>query len=307
MTRPIRIVEVGLRDGLQNVSAFLPTGDKLRIARALIDSGVRCIEATSFVRPQWIPQMADADAVAREVRAYAQGKQVEVIALAPNARGVERAREAGMDTAVCVVSASETHNRKNVNRTIPASLAEFEEACKRKGPMRIKLSIATAFGCPYEKEIPAEKVLDLARKGLQAGADELLLCDTIGVADPYQVRDLVRRLRRDRDLAACPVGLHLHDTRGMSLACTVSALEEGVSTFEAAVGGLGGCPFAPGASGNQATEDLAAMLSRMGFDTGIDLEKLLEATALVEQLVPVPVTSHLHRVRACVSAFAHEE
>ena len=299
MDNRINIVEVGPRDGFQNVKTFIDTDDKLLIAKGLIDSGVKHMEAASFISSKWIPQMADAAEVVREVCDYARGRDVEIIALTPNLQGVKRAVETGIDAIVYVISASETHNLKNVNRKKGESVADFREACRIKGGKKMKLSIATAFGCPYEKEVGKEKVLDLALQALEAGAEEIILCDTIGVADPYQVRDMIRFLGREIDPAKCGMGLHLHDTRGMSLACTVMAVEEGVRTFESAVGGLGGCPFAAGATGNQATEDLVAMLAKMGFETGIDLDRLLQVTALVEQKVDFPIASHMHAMQAC--------
>ena len=299
MDKRIRIVEVGPRDGFQNVQTFIDTDDKLLIAKALIDSGVKHMEATSFISPKWIPQMADAADVVKEVCAYARGRDVEIIALTPNLQGVKRAVETGIDAIVYVISASETHNMKNVNRKKEESVVDFREACRIKGDKKMKISIATAFGCPYEKEVGKEKVLNLALQALEAGADEIIICDTIGVANPYQVRDMIRFLKKEIDLTKYGLGLHLHDTRGMSLACTVMAIEEGVRTFESAVGGLGGCPFAAGATGNQATEDLVAMLAQMGFETGIDLDKLLQVTALVEQKVDFPITSHMYVMKAC--------
>ncbi|GAB7049331.1 hydroxymethylglutaryl-CoA lyase [Catenuloplanes indicus] len=272
----VSIREVGPRDGLQNEEP-VPTDAKVRLLDALSATGVRRIEAVSFVHPKAIPQMADADEVWTRAR---KAHGVRYSALVPNPRGAERALAAGFTELEVVVSASDTHNRRNLNRSTEESLAGLTEliATVHAAGATVEVIVATSFGCPYEGDIAPARVAGIVERVLGDGADRIAFGDTTGMATPRRVRDLLAAVGR------IPLLLHFHDTRGTGLANILTALELGVTEFDASVGGLGGCPYAPGASGNVATEEVVHMLHDMGIDTGIDLEKLLEAAALAEQI-----------------------
>jgi hydroxymethylglutaryl-CoA lyase len=290
MAPRITVYEVGPRDGLQNEARVVPTDDKLRLLRILADAGLPRIEATSFVSPRWIPALADADDVASRLPS-APG--VAYVALVPNAQGLGRllaARErAGAEAprldAAVFLSASETHNRKNVNKSIDATLAAFEEVVgpARRAGLEVRGYVSTAWGCPYEGAVEPERVATIVERLLALGCGQVSLGDTIGVGTPNQTRRLLELLlahARPEQLA-----LHMHDTRGTALANVLVGLEAGLTTFDAAVGGLGGCPYAPGASGNLATEDLVYMLHGMGYETGVDWPLLIAAGELAQKLV----------------------
>ncbi len=291
LPKEVKIVEVGPRDGFQNVKSFIETEDKIEIIKKLIDSGLKHIEITSFVHPKWVPQMKDADIVVKEIRNYINNKDVELIALVPNKYGALKAKEAKVDTITYVISASETHNKNNVNRSIEESFIELESIIKEMDDVKIRLAIATSFGCPFEKKVSVNKVLDMAERGLDIGVSKILLADTIGVANPLQVKKMIQKIKEKIELDH--IGIHFHDTKGMGLANTLVALEEGIKYFESAVGGLGGCPYAPGAAGNIATEDLLNMLNLMGIKTNIDLNIIMEAVNLVKDKVNANVVSHM--------------
>jgi hydroxymethylglutaryl-CoA lyase len=277
----VSIREVGPRDGLQNEQP-VPTESKVRLLDALSQTGLRRIEAVSFVHPAAIPQMADADEVWRASR-HEPG--VRYSALVPNSRGAGRALAAGFAEIEVVVSASETHNRRNVNRTTGESLddiAELITLLHDKGATA-EVVIATSFGCPYEGDIDPQRVARIVDRVLADGADRVAFGDTTGMATPRRVREVVTPVReRHPDT---PVLLHFHDTRGTGLANILTALELGVTEFDASVGGLGGCPYAPGATGNVATEEVVHMLHDMGVETGVDLDALIEAARLAEEIV----------------------
>jgi hydroxymethylglutaryl-CoA lyase len=277
----VSIREVGPRDGLQN-EAPVPTAAKVRLLDALSRTGVRRIEAVSFVHPKAIPQMADADQVwARAVKADG----VRYSALVPNSRGAQRALAAGFTEVEVVVSASDTHNRHNVNRSTAESLDDISgliDQLHRHGATA-EVIISTSFGCPYQGDVDPARVAGIVDRVVADGADSVSFGDTTGMATPRRVREVVTRVReRHPDL---PLLLHFHDTRGTALANLLTALELGVTEYDASVGGLGGCPYAPGATGNVATEEVVHMLHDMGIDTGIDLDALLEAAALAEEIV----------------------
>jgi hydroxymethylglutaryl-CoA lyase len=286
----VTVYEVGPRDGLQNEAARVATADKLALVRALAAAGLRRIEATSFVSPRWIPQLADAGEV---TRALPRLEGVSYVVLVPNARGLERLSEslrsagegrAEVEAAV-FLSASETHNRKNVNRTVEESLRELGSvvpAARAEG-LRVRGYVSTVFGCPYEGRIAPDRSAAVAERLLALGCDQVSLGDTIGVATPGDTRRVLERILRA--IPAERLALHMHDTRGTALANVVAGLEAGITTFDASIGGLGGCPYAPGASGNLATEDLVYMLHGMGFETGVDFDKLIAAGALAQRLV----------------------
>jgi hydroxymethylglutaryl-CoA lyase len=278
----VTIYEVGPRDGLQNEARLIPTADKIAFIDALVDTGIGAIEITSFVSPKWIPQLADSTDVARGV---ARRDSVEMSALVPNRRGLDAAIAAGMKQVAVFLSASETHNKKNVNKTVAETLSAFEDVV---GPaleagLKVRAYVSTVFGCPYEGDVDPAATVRLTRTLRDMGVYQVSLGDTIGVANPKQVADVLGQI-----LAEVPVeelAVHFHDTQGTALAnCTV-ALMMGVTTIDASVGGLGGCPYAPGAAGNLATEDVVSMVHAMGIETGIDLEELIECSRLAATFV----------------------
>ena len=293
----VSVYEVSLRDGLQNENATVPLSGKLRLVDALVASGLRRIEITSFVSPRWIPQLADADELAKLVTTSRAPSSpgVEFTALCPNARGLERAKLAGMKEIAVFMSASETHNKKNINKTIAETITAFESTIgpAREAGMRVRGYVSTVWGCPYEGDVAPATSIAIARKLHEMGCYQVSLGDTIGAGTPRQTREVV-----ERALDALPVdaiAMHMHDTRGTALANVVVGLELGIRNFDASVGGLGGCPYAPGAAGNVATEDLVYMLEGMGVRTGVDLERLVEAARAAESIVGRPLPGKVHR------------
>lgn len=278
----VTVYEVGLRDGLQNEAAFIPTRDKLELVEMLVGAGLRRIELTSFVSPRWIPQLADHDQLASDAP---RTPGVSYSALVPNQRGLEGALAAGVHEVAVFMSASETHSKKNINKSVREAmevLAPVVREAKTSG-VRVRGYLSTVFGCPYEGEVDPGRVHELVHQMFEMGIDELSLGDTVGVANPLQVRRLLHRLEPDTSLAR--LALHMHDTRGTALANVLAGLDAGIRTFDSAFGGLGGCPYAPGASGNLATEDLVYMLEGMEMSTGVDLDRLVLASERVSELV----------------------
>ena len=272
--------EVGPRDGLQNEPETIATETKAELVRRLASAGVSRIEITSFVSPKWIPQLADADELCRVV---ARPPSATFSALVPNEAGYERFRAARLPVAAFFVSASETHNRKNVNRGIAEHLERFRPlaARARADGVLLRAYVSTVCGCPYEGDVAQGAVVELVRSLDALGADEISLGDTIGVGHPKQVRELVRAVA---DAVALErIALHLHDTWGRALANVQAGWEAGIRTFDASLGGLGGCPYAPGASGNVATEDVVDLFERSGIATGVDLDALVDTTAWLER------------------------
>jgi hydroxymethylglutaryl-CoA lyase len=271
----VTIYEVGPRDGLQNEARQVPTADKIRFIDALVASGIRAIEITSFVSPKWIPQLADSAEVARGV---ARPGGVRMSALVPNRRGLDTALASGMKEIAIFLSASETHNKKNVNKTIDETFAAFDEVVPPAlaAGLSVRAYLSTCFGCPYEGDVDPDRVVAMTGRLRDLGVYQVSISDTIGVANPKQVEDVLGRVLAKHPTAACAV--HFHDTQGTALANCVIAMTMGITTIDSAAGGLGGCPYAPGASGNLATEDVVAMLHAMGVSTGIDLDKLIEAS-----------------------------
>lgn len=296
LPKQVEIIEVCPRDGFQNIKAPIATETKIEIINALVDCGFTWVEATSFVHPKAIPQMADAAAVLKALKAKHSGR-VGFIALAPNLYGAQRAIEAGADAITFVISASEGHNLENTRQTIDQSVAALTEVCKIKGEKKVRLAVATAFDCPFNGVVAPEQVDKLMEAGLAAGADDIILADTIGTATPLQVSALLS-LVKDK-YPHLPFILHIHDTQGMGLANVLTALNLGVTRFETATFGLGGCPFAPGAAGNIATEDLVNMLHKMGIDTGLEYEKIMQVTRLIEDKLGIPPMGHLAKVASC--------
>ncbi len=289
----VRIHEVGPRDGLQNEPEIVPTEAKLRLLDGLADAGLRSLEATSFVSPQWIPQLADADELAARLE---RRRGISYSALVPNQAGYERFAKTGIDVAAFFVSASETHNRRNVNRGIAEHLERFRPVAARvkADGRRLRCYVSTVCGCPYEGDVPVASVIGVVRTLLALGADEISLGDTIGVGTPRQVKALVRAVAGETPLAR--VSLHLHDTYGRALANVEAGFEEGVRAFDSSLGGLGGCPYAPGASGNVATEDVVDLLERSGISTGVDLQRLVDVTAWLErEILHRPLPGRVYR------------
>lgn len=282
----VTITEVGPRDGLQNEERFVETPRKIELIERLAAAGLTRIEAASFVSPKAIPQMRDASEV---MGAIPRQPGVTYIALVPNETGARNAIAAKADELATVVSASETHNRHNVNRTIAESLAGLEKVAALAAEAGVPWAgyISTAFGCPYEGETPPEQVIRIAQRLRALGAQAIALGDTIGVANPRQVLALVRSFRDV--LPDTPLRIHFHDTRGTALANLLAALQEGVDSFDGSLGGLGGCPYAPGAAGNVATEDMLYLLREMGIETGVDLPALVDAARWAERLVGRPL------------------
>jgi len=277
----ISVREVGPRDGLQNEDP-VPTEAKIELIDRLSGTGVQRIEAVSFVRPEAIPQMADADAVWAGIR---RAPAVRYSALVPNLRGARRAIDSGLTEIEAVVSASGTHNRKNVNRSTEKSLddiAKIIEAAHRRGAI-CQVIVSTAWGCPYEGDVPVRRVAEVAARAVADGADCVSFGDTTGMATPRRVRELVAAFRSAHP--DVPLNVHFHNTRGTGLANVLAALELGVCDFDASVGGLGGCPYAPGATGNIATEELVYMAEDMGVATGINLDAMIEAAADAERII----------------------
>jgi hydroxymethylglutaryl-CoA lyase len=280
----ILVSEVGPRDGLQSIKAIMPLEAKKAWITVEAAAGVREIEVGSFVPPTLLPQMADTAELVR----FARGIEgLNVVALVPNAKGAQRAVDAGVHAMSIPLSMSETHSIRNVRKDHPAMLAEIAAAAgiARAAGVHFAVGLATAFGCTIEGAVPEDTVVRLALAAAEAGAQEFSLSDTTGYADPAQVKRLVRKVKAAVG-ADMLTTLHLHNTRGLGLANALAGLEEGITTLDASLGGLGGCPAAPGASGNLVTEDLVLMLNAMGLDTGIDLERLLEVRQILAAALP---------------------
>jgi hydroxymethylglutaryl-CoA lyase len=288
----VSVYEVSLRDGLQNERATVPLRDKARLVDALVQAGLRRIEITSFVSPSWIPQLADADELAEHAK---PPEGVTFSALCPNARGLERARRAGIREIAVFLSASETHNKKNVNKTVAETLAAFEETIgpAREAGMRVRGYVSTVWGCPYEGDVDPKRALSIARTLLTMGCYQVSLGDTIGVGTPRQTERILDMALTD--IAPERIALHMHDTRGTALANVLVGLEMGIRDFDASVGGMGGCPYAPGAAGNLATEDLVYMLHGMGIETGVDLQRLWQAGKVAEGVVGRALPGKVHQ------------
>ncbi len=292
--KKINVKEVGPRDGLQNEKLLLPTEDKISWINALSRTGLSYIEITSFVHPDWIPQLKDAQEVADGINRH---PGVTYAALVPNQRGLERALSAGIDEVSVFMSASESHNRKNINKSIEETFPVLQDVvdtakCERK---KVRAYLSTVFGCPYQGRVEIQDVMRICDRLFTMGIDELSLGDTIGIANPKQVDELLAKLLpRFREGT---IALHFHNTRGMALANVWSALQHGVATFDASLGGLGGCPYAKGASGNLATDDLVFMLEQMGINTGVDEARLQNAAAFIEKRLGKTLPSQQRRLQ----------
>lgn len=298
----VKIVEVGPRDGLQNEKDILPSPVKAALINKLAEAGLETIEASSFVNPRWIPQLADADEVLSSINRV-QG--VTYTALVPNLRGLERARACGLNEIALFMSASQTHNLKNINKTMEETYPILREVAMEALAlgMRVRGYVSTVFGCPYEGKVPLDNSRSVTEALLEMGAYEISLGDTIGVATPKQVHDLCRELVKEVPVQR--LAGHFHDTRGTGLANVAAALDVGIRTFDSSIGGLGGCPYAPGAAGNISTEDLIYMLHGMEYETGVDLQKLLEAGAFIQKQLGRDLNSKVlkaHLAAECLAA-----
>jgi hydroxymethylglutaryl-CoA lyase len=288
LPRRVTVVEVGPRDGLQNEAVRVPTAVKIAFVEALAAAGLPVVEITAFVNPSRVPQMADAGEVARGV---ARREGVRYTALVPNMRGLAAARQAGLTEVAVFAAASETLSRRNINQAIDESLAAYRDvvAEARRSGMRVRGYLSAAFGCPFEGEVAVPAVADLAARLLDLGVFEVAVSDTIGVATPGQVIEVVEAVAARVPREA--IALHFHDTRGTALANVLAALQAGITTFDASAGGLGGCPFAPGAAGNVATEDLLYMLHGLGIETGVELDAVAATSRAVARALNHPLAS----------------
>jgi hydroxymethylglutaryl-CoA lyase len=286
----VTVVEVGPRDGLQNEGRTLGPAERARFVALLADAGLPAIEAGAFVHPERVPQMAGTDEM---FAALARRPGTRYSALVPNVKGLERAARAGVTEIAVFAAASDTFSRRNINQSIDESLRTYAAVCREAAArsMRVRGYLSTCFGCPYEGPVPAARVAELSEAMIELGVFEVAVSDTIGVAHPGLVWDVLdavaRRIPRGR------IALHFHDTRGTGLVNVLAGLEAGITTFDASCGGLGGCPFAPGASGNLATDDLVYLLDGLGIDTGISLDGVMAASLSIEALVGHPLPSRV--------------
>lgn len=297
LPKSVTIVEVGPRDGLQNEANFVPIDQKIELIERLSETGLKRIEITSFVHPKAIPQLQDSEEVVKRIQ---RKPGIIYSTLVPNEKGLERALAAGVEEIGLFVSASETHNQKNVRMSIADSLKEFRNIAEKAlaNGIRMRGYVVTAFGCPYEGRIAPEKVEFIINEYKALGVHEIALGDTTGMANPVMVSQMVERIKPQ--LGVTGLALHFHDTRGAALANILAALQEGVTVFDGSIGGLGGCPYAPGASGNVATEDLVNMLEEMGIETGIDLQKLIDCAKYAGEIIMKDLHSHLiHSGKTC--------
>ena len=295
----VTVVEVGPRDGLQNESAAISTEDKIAFVDRLTQAGLPVIEVSAFVSPKWVPQMADASDVFAGIT---RRPHTRYTALVPNLEGLERAHAAGLAEVGIVAAASDAFSLRNINQDVAASLDTYRAVCARASELKVRVRgyVSTAFGCPFEGEVAPTRVAAVAEALMNMGTFEVAISDTIGIAHPGRVRGVVGVIAERVPLHA--VALHFHDTRGTALANVLTALELGIATFDASAGGLGGCPYAPRATGNLATEDLVYMQNGLGIETGIDLTALLQASAFIEPRVGHPLVSRYYRATASVTS-----
>lgn len=290
LPKQVQIKEVGPRDGLQNETTFIPTKEKIQLVNRLSESGLDYIEVTSFVHPKWIPQLADAVEVLKEIK---RNSDITYAALVPNSKGLERALEAGVDEVSIFMSASEGHNKSNINKSIDETfpvLKEVVDGALAAGKT-VRGYISTVIACPYDGYTKPEQVVYVAEKLFDMGISELSLGDTIGVGVPTQVDALLHEMLRH--FKAEKLAMHFHDTRGTALANVMTSLTHGITKFDSAIGGLGGCPYAQGASGNVATEDLLYLLHEMGIETGVSLEKIQQTALYIEGIIGKTLSSKL--------------
>lgn len=286
--KKVEIIEVGPRDGFQNVSSFIPTEMKLETIDRLVKAGLKTIQITSFVSPKAIPQMKDAEKVTK--KCLEKYPHFKLFALVPNLFGAKAAVECGLTELTYVISVSETHNRKNVKRTHNESFNELEEILNIFPEIKINLDVATTFGCPYEGEFSIETIMVFLERAYNLGIRSFNLCDTVGLAYPSLIRTVVTNVLAK--YSDCEIQIHIHDTRNMGIVNSLTAVECGIDKIQTALGGLGGCPFAPGASGNTSTEDFVYMLNKMGYNTGVDSELILNAAKYLKENVEGNYSGH---------------
>jgi hydroxymethylglutaryl-CoA lyase len=293
LPKKVDIVEVGPRDGLQNEGEFIPTEDKISLINLLNKTGIKRMEATSFVHPIYVPQMKDAQEVLHGIE---QLPDIQYMALIPNEKGFERAKHNGVRALSLVVGASNTFNLKNVKMDREESLRKFKKVITdaKEAGIFTRFNIATSFWCPFEGIVDSSLVMEIAHTIDESGVDEIVFCDTIGRANPKQVNQLFEEIIRLNFKAK--VTAHFHDTYGFALANIYAALQAGITSFDTSIGGLGGCPFAPGAAGNVATEDVVFMLEEMGIETGVNIDMLLSCVEMVKKLTVRELTGHRHKV-----------
>lgn len=292
----VNIYEVGPRDGFQNVKEFIPTELKIEIVDRILASGIKRMQLTSFVSPKAIPQLRDAKEVAAAI--LPKYKDVDFSALVPNLYGAKAALDAGIKTVNYVVSLSKTHNKANINRTHEQSFEELERILNELNGLNVFVDIATVFGCPFEGKFETGVILDFVGRVADYGIKEIGIADTIGIANPKEVREISKACVEN--FPEINFVSHIHDTRNMGIVNTLASIESGINTVQSTVGGLGGCPFAPGASGNTATEDLVYMLNDMAYDTGVDFDKLIQAAIFEKDMIEGSYSSHQIGVnRAC--------
>ena len=300
LPRRVTVVEVGPRDGLQNESSIVPSSTKVAFIEALARTGLPVVEITAFVSPKWVPQMSDAADVARAVT---RREGTRYLALVPNRTGLARAIDTGLREIAIFAAASETFSRKNINQGIADSLTAYADVAAeaRRSGLRVRGYLSTAFGCPYEGAVAVERVVEVAERLIEIGCAEVAVSDTIGVAHPRQVAEVVGAVSARVPLEK--IALHFHDTRGTALANVYAALQAGIATFDSSAGGLGGCPYAPGAAGNLATEDLIYLLAGLGIETGVNLKSVVEASNLIAAHIGHPLASRYYQaVRATASS-----
>jgi isopropylmalate/homocitrate/citramalate synthase len=297
----VTVVEVGPRDGLQNQPRVLPVGVRAAFVDRLASSGLPVVEIGAFVSPKWVPQMADTADVIRAIRPC---PETRLTALVPNLTGLARAADAGVTEVAVLAAASETFSQRNTNQSIAESIEACTAVCTRAGALglRVRGYLSTCFACPYEGPVPPRRVASLVRALLDAGVYEVAVSDTIGAAGPGDIWTVLGEVSTAAPLSA--IALHLHDTRGMALANVLAGLQAGIATFDASCGGLGGCPYAPGASGNLATDDLVCFLDGLGIGTGVALEGVLAASAFIAAHVDQPLPSRVYQARAAQRARA---
>ena len=294
--KQIIIGEVFPRDGIQNLDQIITTEEKKLFIKSLVDIGMKDIEVTSFVNPKLMRQFYDTKEITNFALGLAQEHGILVSALAPNYIGAKNLYDSGLRNMNYVVSVSEAHNLKNINRTVKQSIDDLKSIKDQLPDLNIRLALATVFGCPFTGYVPTKLTIDVLNEARELGITEVTLCDTIGVANPYQVSSILN------DIIGLPgnfeFSMHMHNTHGMALANIYQGILSGIKRFETAIGGLGGCPFAPGAAGNVATEDVINMIHRMGFDTGIDFEELLTMLKNVNTIIPSKVNSQLFKAKS---------
>ena len=288
----VTIVEVGPRDGLQNEGSPVATADKVEFINRLSAAGLPVIEASAFVSPRWVPQMSDAADVFAHID---RRPSVRYSALVPNLAGLERALRARVVEVAIFAASSETFSQRNINQTIDGSLMTYRSVCERArdAGVRVRAYLSTAFGCPFEGDVDPSRVAEIAAALIDMGAFEVAVSDTIGIAHPGQVPGVIETIGRRVPLEQ--IALHFHDTRGTALANVLTALDLGIATFDASCGGLGGCPYAPGATGNLATEDMIYMLDGLGIETGVSLQGLIAASAYIESQLDHPLPSRYYQ------------